>query len=82
LECGGRDGRHDIHPNGLGRFDGFTEAEEVIILDEIDRMVDCRPIEKVLKGNCKKKASADGGPAYPALLATWGTMKQQLLITE
>jgi IS5 family transposase len=36
-------------------------------LDEVDRMVDWRPIEKILNRNYKKKASADGRPAYPAL---------------
>jgi transposase len=36
-------------------------------LDEVDRMVDRRPIERVSKRNYKKKASADDRPAYPAL---------------
>lgn len=36
-------------------------------LDEVDQMVDWRPIEKILNRNYKKKASADGRPAYPAL---------------
>jgi len=36
-------------------------------LDQVDRVVDWRPIEKVLKRNYKKTVSADGRPAYPAL---------------
>jgi transposase, IS5 family len=36
-------------------------------LDEVDMMVDWRPIEKILNRNYKKKASADGRPPYPAL---------------
>jgi IS5 family transposase len=36
-------------------------------LDEVDKIVDWRPIEKILNRNYKKKASADGRPAYPAL---------------
>ena len=36
-------------------------------LDQVDRMVDWHPIEKILNRNYKKKASADGRPAYPAL---------------
>jgi IS5 family transposase len=36
-------------------------------LDEVYRMVDWSPIEKMLNRNYKKKASADGRPAYPAL---------------
>jgi transposase, IS5 family len=36
-------------------------------LDDVDRLVDWRPIEKILHRTYKKKASADGRPAYPAL---------------
>ncbi len=36
-------------------------------LDEVDRMVDWRPIQKILNRKYKKKASADGRPAYPVL---------------
>jgi len=36
-------------------------------LDEVDRVVDWRPIEKILSRHYKKKVSADGRPAYPAL---------------
>lgn len=36
-------------------------------LDEVDEMVDWLPIVKILDRNYKKKASADGRLAYPAL---------------
>jgi len=36
-------------------------------LDEVDKLIDWRPIQKTLERNYKKKASADGRPAYPAL---------------
>ena len=36
-------------------------------LDKIDRLIDWRPIERLLKQKYKKQASADGRPAYPAL---------------
>ncbi len=36
-------------------------------LDDVDKLVDWRPIEKILNRTYKKKASADGRPAYPAL---------------
>ena len=36
-------------------------------LDEVDGMVDWRPIENILNRNYKKKASVDGRPPYPAL---------------
>ncbi len=36
-------------------------------LDDVDRMIDWRPIEKILSRNYKKKTSLDGRPAYPAL---------------
>jgi transposase, IS5 family len=34
--------------------------------DEVDKMVDWRPIEKILNRNYRKEASADGRPAYAA----------------
>jgi len=36
-------------------------------LDDIDRMIDWKAIEKLLKKHYKKKKAADGRPAYPPL---------------
>ena len=36
-------------------------------LMDVDRLIDWKPIEKLLKKKYKKKQSADGRPAYPAL---------------
>jgi len=36
-------------------------------LDKIDQFIDFREIEKLLKKNYKRRASADGRPAYPPL---------------
>ena len=45
----------------------FQRSRKSSFLDEVDSMVDWSPIEKILNRNYKKKASADGRPAYPAL---------------
>ncbi len=39
----------------------------VTFLDKIDKIIDWKPIEKILRQKYKKTASADGRPAYPAL---------------
>ncbi len=39
----------------------------VTFLDKIDKLIDWKPIEKILRQKYKKTASADGRPAYPAL---------------
>lgn len=36
-------------------------------LEEVDRIIDWRPIEKILSRNYSKKASAYGRPSYAAL---------------
>ena len=36
-------------------------------LDDVDRLIDWKPIESLLKKHYKKKAAADGRPAYPPL---------------
>ena len=36
-------------------------------MDEVDKIVGWGPIEKILNRKYKKKAYADGRPAYPAL---------------
>jgi IS5 family transposase len=38
-----------------------------IFLNKIDKIIDWKKIEKTLENKYKKKASADGRPAYPAL---------------
>jgi IS5 family transposase len=52
---------------GFADFMVSRRPRKSSFLDEVDRMVDWRPIEKILNRNYKKKASADGRPAYPAL---------------
>jgi IS5 family transposase len=37
-------------------------------LDEIDRLIDWKPLEKVLRQKLKRVANAVGNPAYPPLL--------------
>ena len=39
----------------------------VTFLDKIDKFIDWKPIEKILRQKYRKTASADGRPAYPAL---------------
>lgn len=39
-----------------------------IFLDKIDKLINWQDIEKTLENKYKKRASADGRPAYPALL--------------
>lgn len=52
-----------------GFADYFIEQRKHInvFLDKIDKFVDWKPIERVLRKKYKKTASADGRPAYPAL---------------
>ncbi len=45
----------------------FQRSRKSSFLDEVDSMADWRSIEQMLNRNYKKKASADGWPAYPAL---------------
>ena len=41
-------------------------------LDEIDRLIDWQPLEKVLRNKLKRVANAVGNPAYPPLLMVLG----------
>ena len=49
--------------------DYFVEQRKHVktFLDKIDKLINWKPIEKVLRQKYKKTASADGRPAYPAL---------------
>jgi IS5 family transposase len=53
----------------LGFADYFIEQRKHsnTFLDKIHQIIDFREIEKILKKNYKKRASADGRPAYPPL---------------
>ena len=39
----------------------------VTFLDKIDKLIDWKPIEKILRQKYRKTASANGRPAYPPL---------------
>ncbi len=57
------------------KFTAFSFADyfvgqrqhSVTFLDKIDKLIDWKPIEKTLSKKYKKRASADGRPAYPPL---------------
>jgi len=53
-------------------------------LDDISKIIDWRPVEKLLKRHYKRVQSADGRPAYPALsmfkillLQRWYTLSDE-----
>jgi transposase, IS5 family len=52
---------------GFGDLMVFQRKANGSFLDEADKVVDWRPIEKILNRRYKKKASADGRPGYAAL---------------
>ena len=54
---------------GYGFADYFMEQKRHIntFLDKIDKLIDWKPIEKLLKQRYKRLSSADGRPAYPPL---------------
>ena len=53
---------------GIADYVAARRKHKDCFLDEIDRLIDWKPIEKVLRNKLKRVANAVGNPAYPPLL--------------
>ena len=53
---------------GIADYVAARRKHKDCFLDEIDRIIDWKPLEKVLRNKLKRVANAVGNPAYPPLL--------------
>ena len=53
---------------GIADYVAAQRKHKDCFLDEIDRLIDWKPLEKVLRNKLKRVANAVGNPAYPPLL--------------
>lgn len=53
---------------GIADYVAAHRKHNDCFLDEIDRLIDWKPLEKVLRNKLKRVANAVGNPAYPPLL--------------
>ena len=53
---------------GIADYVAARRKHKDCFLDEIDRLIDWKPLEKVLRNKLKRVANAVGNPAYPPLL--------------
>jgi len=53
---------------GIADYVASHRKRKDCFLDEIDRLIDWKPLEKVLRNKLKRVANAVGNPAYPPLL--------------
>jgi len=53
---------------GIADYVAAHRKHKDCFLDEIDRLIDWKPLEKVLRNKLKRVANAVGNPAYPPLL--------------
>ena len=53
---------------GIADYVAARRKHKDCFLDEIDRLIDWKPLEKVLRQKLKRVANAVGNPAYPPLL--------------
>ncbi len=54
-------------PTFADYFVGIRKQTRKSFLDEVNHLIDWKPIEKILRKKYRKTASADGRPAYPPL---------------
>lgn len=54
--------------SGIADYVAARRKHKDCFLDEIDRLIDWKPIEKVLRQKLKRVVNAVGNPAYPPLL--------------
>ena len=53
---------------GIADYRVSLRKRKVTFLDEIDRLIDWKPLERLMNKRLKRCADAVGNPAYPALL--------------
>ena len=53
---------------GIADYVAARRKHRDCFLDEIDRLIDWKPLEKLLRQKLKRVANAVGNPAYPPLL--------------
>ena len=53
---------------GIAGYVAARRKHKDCFLDEINRLIDWKPIEKVLRQKLKRVVNAVGNPAYPPLL--------------
>ena len=53
---------------GIADYVAAHRKHKGCFLDEIDRLIDWKSLEKMLRNKLKRVANAGGNPAYPPLL--------------